>query len=756
MKAGSQSRQEDVGRGRLAEAIRDHGLELFSLVLFLFASWTLLGLVGATSSFWIGPWTKWLKSMIGWASYPSFVALAIISARTLVQRFDRPFFMRPAQVAGLEIMIFSAMPLSHLFSATTLEEAFTGKMAGAIGWALAEPLSRVLGKFAVSSLYILLFLGGSFLLSRVSLLSLARLMGSLAVRSRSAANRMTVDTTVPRAPALKPVPLPTEKKLPPLRRRAVDPIAENLKSEAKDSNAGAGDSLLPPISLLSEGIVGAVSSEEVSRRKAVIEQTLEDFNVPAKVVEVRRGPTVTQFGVEPGFIVTEEAGGTTRSQKIRVGQIAALRQDLALALKVSRLRIEAPVPGRAIVGIEVPNVDNDMVRLRDVISSEEYRSISSPLAVTLGKDVSGKTQAADLATLPHLLIAGTTGSGKSVLLNSMIASLLMNNSPDQLRLVLVDPKKVELSRLAGLPHLLGTVEVEADRIIGMLRWVISEMESRYEKFAAAEVKHLVEFNALVGQQEELGETLPYIAIFIDELADLMQSYPGEVEHALTRLAQMARATGIHLVVATQRPSTDVITGLIKANFPARISFAVTSTTDSRVILDLAGAEHLMGSGDMLYLAPDASTPVRIQGCFVSDDELTKLVAHWRQAWNKDAEDASPWEELITRTEFIDSKDEMLEEAVKLAQKYEQLSTSLLQRRLRVGYPRAARLMEALFDMGMVEDPKHGGKTRKSFVEKHVEDPLGSYLDQDPGAEASDHVDVEGEGRQEPGDKLPGN
>jgi S-DNA-T family DNA segregation ATPase FtsK/SpoIIIE len=378
--------------------------------------------------------------------------------------------------------------------------------------------------------------------------------------------------------------------------------------------------------------------------------------------------------------------------------------------------------------VEVPNSETSIVRLRAITESESFYKLKSTLAVALGRDVAGAPVTTDLAKLPHLLIAGTTGSGKSVCLNALITCLAYNNTPEQLKLVMIDPKKVELIRFNGMPHLLGKVEIEAERVIGVLRWLTSEMDRRYELFAAINAKHLEDFNRKAKRRKEL-EPLPYMAVFIDELADLMTMYPGDVERTLCRLAQMARATGIHLVVATQRPSTDVITGLIKANFPARASFAVASGVDSRVILDAMGADQLLGKGDMLFLAPDASAPVRIQGCFVSDREIEAIVNHWQKTEEDQEPEKAPWEDSIARKSFISDRDEMLESAIALAKKNQTISASLIQRRLRVGYPRAARLMEALYEMGLVEDPKEGGRTRRTYVNED-DDPLGDFLSQE--------------------------
>jgi S-DNA-T family DNA segregation ATPase FtsK/SpoIIIE len=366
------------------------------------------------------------------------------------------------------------------------------------------------------------------------------------------------------------------------------------------------------------------------------------------------------------------------------------------------------------------------VRLRTVLESPGFFRVDSPLGLALGQGVSGAPIALDLAKMPHLLIAGTTGSGKSVCLNAFISCLVFNNTPDQVRLVMIDPKKVELIRFNGLPHLLGKVETEHERVTGVLRWLITEMDRRYEAFAHLGARHLEAYNAKIRQRGG-AEPLPYIAVFVDELADLMAIYGDEVERAFVRLAQMARATGIHLVLATQRPSTDVITGLIKANFPARISFAVASNVDSRVILDTIGAEQLMGRGDMLFLSPEASEPVRVQGVWVDDNEIDRIVAYWRAQMPGEPEEA-PWERLLARQGIIAGTDDLLEEAIALAKKVDTISTSLIQRRLRVGYPRAARLMEALYEMDLVEDPKEGGRTRRTFVGED-DDPLDDILEE---------------------------
>jgi len=371
-----------------------------------------------------------------------------------------------------------------------------------------------------------------------------------------------------------------------------------------------------------------------------IERTLASFGVPAEVVDVERGPVVTRYCVAPGYV---ERGGVRR--KVKVSRITALRKDLALSLSAPAIRIEAPIPGRSVIGIEVPNASSRIVGLRDLVVDGDFRRVArrSGLALALGRDVSGHPVVADLANMPHLLIGGATGSGKSVCVDAVLVSLLMQNTPDTLRLVLIDPKRVELTRYSPLPHLVASVVTEVAEVIGALSWIAREMDRRYRAFAERGARDLESYNA----RSPSGEApLPAMAVVIDELADLMLTAPVQTEPLLTRIAQLGRATGIHLVVATQRPSTDVVTGLIKANFPARIAFAVASSIDSRVILDTTGAEALLGRGDMLFQAPDAASPRRAQGAYVGDEEIERVVGFWHESHWTQRSRTAPWEEMM--------------------------------------------------------------------------------------------------------------
>jgi S-DNA-T family DNA segregation ATPase FtsK/SpoIIIE len=486
---------------------------------------------------------------------------------------------------------------------------------------------------------------------------------------------------------------------------------------------------LPPLDLLLSEQNLRPDDSYIKDTALKIETTLAEFGVPATVKGYRVGPTVTQYAVEPGFVEKTGPDGEVIQQKVRVSQISALSRDLALSLSAERLRIEAPVPGRSYMGIEVPNPRNSLVRLRPLLESEPFLRLTSPLAVALGKDVSGQPVVADLSRMPHMLIAGTTGSGKSIFISALATCLVMNNMPEDMRIAMLDPKMVELVRFNGLPHLFGKVETQVDRMLGVLRWAIVEMDRRYRLLEEARTRDIEVYNRRMLKRGQ--PKLPRIVILIDELADLMMTAPDQTEHNLVRLAQMARATGIHLVVATQRPSTDVVTGLIKANFPARLAFSVASSIDSRVILDGNGAESLLGKGDMLFLNPESGTPLRAQGVIIADEELDRVTAYWKQHRPVAADELAPWEELIETNDADENSDALVEQAIKIVRTSQRASTSLIQRRLRIGYPRAARLMDQLEDLGVVGPSQGGGREREVLL------PPDDGDDTDAGGEPQD-------------------
>ncbi|NDJ53637.1 MAG: DNA translocase FtsK [Chloroflexi bacterium] len=533
--------------------------------------------------------------------------------------------------------------------------------------------------------------------------------------------RPAASTTAPR-----PAPKPTPPAKP----------AQPAGSQNGKSDGGIDWDLADSSSILNPSVDKNLSDDELRRRAAVIEQTLSSFGAPGRVVEVNHGPVITQFGVEPDYI--EGRGG--KRMRVKVGKIASLADDVALALAAPTIRIEAPVPGKGFVGIEVPNPEASVVGLRDVFDTEAFAKMNSPLKLALGKDVAGQPIVTDLTSMPHLLIAGTTGSGKSVCVNGIICTLLLSHTPDTLRFIMIDPKRVELTNYNGIPHLMAPVVTELERIVGVLKWVQREMDNRYRSFAMAGARNINDYNRRVDQGKiEDGERLPYIVVVVDELADLMMLAPDETERVLTRLAQMARATGIHIIISTQRPSVDVVTGLIKANFPARIAFAVATSVDSRVILDMPGADKLLGRGDMLFQAPDAPLPIRMQGVYLSDREIQAIVDHWKdQAKEKGftsdigrleepgsrgarrggTEQSRPSLMQPTQAAFLrsssdddDETDDLYEEAVALVRDMKKASTSLLQRHLRIGYTRAARMIDLMEERGVIGPHEGGSKPR---------------------------------------------
>ena len=476
----------------------------------------------------------------------------------------------------------------------------------------------------------------------------------------------------------------------------VDSLARSRKFKAYQ---------LPPLDLLEKGS-GRPSGGDIKTYANIIKRTLENFGIPIEIGEINVGPTVTQYTLKP-------------AEGIKLSKLTALREDLALALAVHPIRIEAPIPGRSLVGIEIPNRAVSLVRLRDLLEAGASQKLSSLLNFSLGKDVSGRPVFDDLSRMPHILIAGSTGSGKSVAIHSLIISLLYRNYPNTLKFLIIDPKRVELSVYEDIPHLLAPVVTEASKAINALKWATKEMERRYQFLAKARCRDIVAYNSQLIKKENTQEFMPYLVIVIDELADLMISHARETETSIVRLAQMARSVGIHLVISTQRPSVEIITGLIKANITNRVAFQVASQVDSRTILDMAGADKLLGNGDMLYLSSESSKPRRIQGGFVSDKEIHQVVKYLQKAsWETAQQEEAPSFEKSTiltgESSEIETSDELFEEAKDLIIETQKASASFLQRRLRVGYARAARLLDLLEENGVV-GPGEGAKPRQVFI-----------------------------------------
>ncbi|MEE8391064.1 MAG: DNA translocase FtsK 4TM domain-containing protein [Anaerolineae bacterium] len=691
---------------------------------------TLLALFQVTTGRWADAWTGFLQYWLGWGAYTAGVTILLAGLLWLQHHLDRPLKWRWRPFVGAELAILGLMALTHTIIGRDDLWRLVGKRwgGGLVGWAVSVVLSKYLGwPVAVLILLALSALGLSWAfdvtlddVKRVAGTALGILTGYTS-RRRSAGH---AQDQVPLAQRRSASPTAQRERPQPARITQSQPTSSIPQKAAPPStqvqpvtppptpSSPQRQFILPPVNLLNEPEGPALTDEEIREKSSIIKETLQQFGLPVEVTEVRVGPTVTQFGVTPGIVDRSNREG----RKVRVGQISALADDLALSLATSRIRVEAPVPGRPIVGIEVPNSNIQLVGIREVMESEEFRKLNAPLAFVLGQNVSGEPVVADLSRMPHLLIAGTTGSGKSVCIKALTTCLIYNNTPNDLRLVMIDPKMVELVRFNGLPHLYGRVEVDLERIVRVLRWVAWEMDDRYKNFAAVAARNIDDYNRIMKKKEE--PPIPRMVVMIDELADLMMLAPDEVERTICRIAQMARATGIHLIVATQRPSTDVVTGLIKANFPARISFATVSQIDSRVILDTPGAETLMGQGDMLYLASDSGYPVRVQGCYVSEEEAERVVKFWREQAGP-VEQEAPWERMMRPEERDqdkdDGKDELLEKAIAIVRGTGNASASLLQRRLRIGHPRAARLMRTLEEMGVIGPPEAAGRTRRVII-----------------------------------------
>jgi S-DNA-T family DNA segregation ATPase FtsK/SpoIIIE len=688
-------------------------LDVATLALAAAALVLLLALLGLTPGSLTRGLAVEVKRWLGWAAWLTPIVPGLIAGALVRRRVSGPAPIAWRWVIASEVSLAGVLGVLALVSGLDLPGAEGGLWGGVVGWGIARFLVDALGILGAWIVMLIVTLVPGVPLVRAARAAWGSFRVERMGSAAQAAPAFPAGGTAVASSAKQAEAAPKPTRLPREFRKTFS-VQETIPEKA--ARPTERDERLPPLDLLDTGDSARVTSREINQTAGLIEKTLADFGLPAKVVDFRTGPAVTQFAVEPGFIEhpgTEEGG---RKQKVRVSQISALASDLALALSSPTIRIEAPVPGQAYVGIEVPNRRSAMVRLRPILESDAYQSIASPLAIGLGRDVAGAAVAADLAGMPHMLIAGTTGSGKSVCITAITACLVMNNAPEDLRLVMIDPKMVELVRFNGLPHLYGKVETDLERIVGVLRWCTAEMDRRYKLLEEARARDLDSYNKKARRRPG-AERLPRIVVLLDELADLMMMAPDQTERTLVRLAQMARATGIHLVVATQRPSTDIVTGLIKANFPARVSFAVASSVDSRVILDTQGAETLLGKGDMLFLSADAAAPQRLQGAFVSDAEIQRVVDYWKAESapesERPADTRPPWEEILNRPSAASEEaDDVLERAIELVKQTGTASASMLQRRLRIGYPRAARLMDELEELGIVGHSQSGGRTRE--------------------------------------------
>jgi len=603
-------------------------------------------------------------------------------------------------VAGLYLFLLSVLSLVAVFSPSK---------GGVVGQSIAETLSLTLSKPGAFFTFFILMLVSIVVFFNTSLETLINFLG------------IAGSATVSFLKAVFAKKEEDAEKEPTFTTRGLDQTKTERAEEPPDIRApitnlpGSEDVWeYPSVDLLTDSLGAKATRGDIKQSAAVIEKTLESFGIQAKVVEVNMGPAVTQYALEIAL-------GT------KLTKITSLANDIALALAAptGTVRIEAPIPGKSLVGIEVPNLTLEIVPLKNVLTSTQMQNAKSKVELALGLDVSGQSVVDDLARMPHMLIAGSTGSGKSVAINAFIATLLFRASPSEVKFILVDPKIVELSNWNGIPHLLTPVINEAEKVLSALRWAIGEMEKRYKLFAEIGARNINMYNEMSGFQ-----ALPYIVIIIDELADIMLFAPVEVEDAVTRLAQMSRAVGIHMILATQRPSVDVLTGLIKANIPCRVSFNVTSQIDSRVIIDQVGSEKLLGRGDMLYVPPDASKPSRIQGVFVSEPEINRLIDFLKKSGigpqYTEEVTTTPVSKLVGKK---GTEDELFEDAVKAVVQYDRASASLLQRRLRIGYARAARLLDELEAAGVV-GVADGSKARDVLI-KDAERVIGGSVKEEP-------------------------
>lgn len=630
-----------------------------------------------------------LRLAVGMSAYVLPVIFATLGAMLFMPERHE---VRAHNYIGFVVMVLSLAGLWHigLDSAEAIMVAQEGNGGGVIGYMISMGLLAILNTGAATLVLVALLLVAIVMAANSKLSHILAKLKSLFVRPQAADIQIN-----------EPAGMVVNTRLP--IKGTLGSGTGKPKEEAEALTVSSDTEWTPPSMNLLEETTTKADAGNIKENAAIIAHTLSSFGIETQMGEVNVGPTVTQYTLKP------ESG-------VKLNKITTLDHNLALSLAAHPIRIEAPIPGKSAVGIEVPNKTTAMVRMKDILTSPEFKAMKSPLTFVLGRDVAGLPTGADLAKMPHMLIAGATGSGKSVMINTFLTSLLYRNSPSDLKLILVDPKRVELTPYNDIPHLLSPVITEPEKCISALKWAVAEMERRYKLFAEVGKRNIAEYNT-----EKKEEGMPYIVIVIDELADLMVLAAADVEALIVRLAQMARATGIHLVLATQRPSVDVITGLIKANIPARIAFTVASQVDSRTILDQGGAEKLMGKGDMLFSSPEFIKPKRIQGVFMGEKEVKAVTDYLRAARTPQYND-----EVLTQQvklggggrgslgDMDDVDDDLFEEAADTVIRSGKASASLLQRRLRVGYARAARLLDILEERGVV-GPADGARPRDVLV-----------------------------------------
>jgi S-DNA-T family DNA segregation ATPase FtsK/SpoIIIE len=696
-----------------------------------------------------------LYRIAGYGAFLFPVVCLMIGVWLIFRNEDRLPMISTGKLVGIILLFFNLLTWIHLLTGGGWDLAKAGGGGGYIGALFERAIVRAVGQVGTFVVLIGWLLMAVALTIDTAIPDLLRgLKGAVSKTGRQVAaqtSQITQKVTAPKVAAPRVEPKKEVERTPvdldgftPISevQQANRPVLKKKKGsedehpqteqskkpqdaqEGSSLRAGLRDEPLHPAWKLPQiaDILNAASKNESDgtidkERAKIIEETLLSFDAPGHVVEIHRGPTFTQFGVEPDLVQTRNG-----NSRVRVSKITALSDDLALALATQRIRIQAPVPGKHYIGIEVPNSEASLVTLREGMESTAFQKLNSSLKLMLGENVAGKPVAVDLRDMPHLLIAGTTGSGKSVCINAIISCLLMQRTPEEMRMVMIDPKRVELTGYNNIPHLLTPVIVDSEKVIGTLRWISREMDARFHKFAEVGARNIQDYN------NTQPSKLPYIVVIVDELQHLMTIAPDETERSFTRLSQMARATGIHLIIATQRPSVNVITGVIKANFPARIAFAVVSGVDSRVILDQVGAERLMGKGDMLFQAPNEPSPKRLQGVYLSEEEIQRLVHFWRRQAEElkaaaptpqvtqSMQKVFPVGETVTEVPLFDSpeamdEDPLLKQVIAYVRQEERASVSMLQRKFSIGYNRAARLVDRMEELEIIGKPDSGSGVR---------------------------------------------
>ncbi len=777
--------------------------EVGGVLLVLLALFTLLSLLTASRGQLTGSWVDLLRGFFGVGVWLVPVVMGAMGLWLVVRAVERMPNLPWQRPAGLLLIFLSFVTGISLLLTPELRMrmANEGDAGGQFGLFTANALQETVGTLGAWAFVTFIALSGVFLLAdRLLVDAWYAFTDWNSQRSSTAGTQASLPSSPsvpmpsgklpwwkhlfpppeveplsppPSGNLVRPEPVsmadsasgrvearPTSTKAPPGPLRPLSQPINEGELLTPRIVGGAQDWKLPPLStILSDWDRVADDDNHIRNQGRLIQETLALFGVPADFEGAYKGPSVTQYLIKPGY-VERKSGAEMQRVKVKVAKIAALSNDLALALAAPSVRIEAPIPGTNYVGVEVPNQTSNVVGLKELMESDPFTEKKRTLPIALGEDVKGQPIVSDMARMPHLLIAGATGSGKSVCINSIIACLLLTHTPDNLRLLMIDPKMVELSVYNGVPHLLSPVVTEVDKAAGVLFWAVKEMERRYTLFSKANARDLPRYN---GYLQKNGERpLPYIVVVVDEMADLMMAAPEEVEKHICRLAQMARAVGIHLIIATQRPSVDVITGLIKANFPARIAFAVTSQIDSRVILDVPGAERLLGRGDMLFMAPDAAKLERLQGTMVTDEEIARVVRYWKGIRSYESSSASsafsppaewaaggekaeaprsehgvlgasvqpsspmsqpPLFEQIEQMKTANARDALFDEAVEIVREQGRGSVNLLQRRLRIGYSRAARLVDQLHDAGIVGPDLGAGRGREYLGDESLAQTL---------------------------------